>query len=188
MLHAPPPYGQALGLIETRSIARGVVVCDALVKRAAVRLLQTEPLTPGKYVILFDGSEAEVDESMLAGLEAAGDSLVDHLLLHQPAPALWAALSSAVARPVLDSIGVVETLTIASTLAACDAAMKAAHVELVQMHLARGIDGKGFFVITGSLDSVEAAVEAAASRCADGLVVGQEIVARPHEDLDGTAV
>lgn len=188
MLHAPPPYGQSLGLIETRSLARGVVVCDALVKKAPVRLLQTEPLTPGKYVILFDGDEASADESMRAGLECAGDSLVDSLLLANPHPLLWRALTNTLQRPALDSVGVVETLTIASTLLACDAAMKTGDVDLVQMHLARGIGGKGFFALTGSLDMVEAAVEAATRACADGLVAGVEILARPHDELDGTAL
>lgn len=188
MLHAPPPYGQSLGLIETRSIARGVVVCDALVKKAPVRLLQTEPLTPGKYVILFDGDEASADESMKAALECAGDSLVDSLLLTNPHPVLWQALTNTLSRPTLDAVGVVETLTIASTLVACDAAMKTGEVGLVQMHLAKGIGGKGFFALTGPLDMVQAAVEAATRACADGLVAGVEILARPHGELDGTAL
>ena len=35
---APPVTGPALGLLELESLARGVVVADALVKQAAVRI------------------------------------------------------------------------------------------------------------------------------------------------------
>lgn len=187
-MHAPPPYGLALGLLEVRSIARGIVVCDAMVKRAEVRLLKTETVSPGKYVILFDGDEASADEAFRAAIDVAKDSLLDKLLLTQPAPALWDALAGTLPRPELDSIGVVETESIASTLAAADAALKAADVRLVQMQLAKGIGGKGWFAITGSLDMVEAAVEAATRDLAQGLLAGVEIVARPHEDLGGTAL
>jgi microcompartment protein CcmL/EutN len=185
MLRLPPPYGPALGLLETASIARGVVVCDALVKRAPVRLLWTEALTPGKYVILFDGGEAEVEEAFRAAVDRARDSIVDSLLLTQPDPQLWRELSKPAQPPELDSVAVLETLSLASTLAAADAAVKAADVTLFQLHLAKGIGGKGWFALSGRLDRIEAAVEAGSRAVPAGLLVGVEIVPRPHEDLAG---
>ena len=47
--------GPAIGLIETTSIARGMVVCDAMVKRAAADVLDAFTVTPGKFVILIAG-------------------------------------------------------------------------------------------------------------------------------------
>lgn len=187
-MHASPPYGRALGLLETRSIARGILVCDAMVKRAAVRLLRTETLSPGKYFILFDGDEASVDEAFRAGVEVAKDSLLDKLSLAQPDPQVWAALADLLDKPALDSVGVVETETISSTIRAADAAVKAAEVRLFQMQLAKGIGGKGWFAVTGSLDMVEAAVEAAVREVGQGLLAGVEIIAAPHDDLHGTAL
>ncbi len=188
MLSFPAPYGPALGFIELRSIARGVVVCDALVKKAPVRLLQAEAVSPGKFLVLFDGGEAEVEEAFRAGLEAARDALVDRLMLPQPHDALWLGLSGQLVRPELDSVGVVEVHSVAGTLAAADAALKAAGVSLVQWQLARGIGGKGWFALSGPLDEVEAAVEAATRALTDGLLAGVEIVARPHEELNGTVL
>ena len=103
MLLAPPPYGYALGLLEVRSIARGIVTCDAMVKKAEVRFLRTEAVSPGKYVILFDGAEADADEAFRAGLAVAKDSLVDSLFLPNPDPQVWKALSNALPRPALDA-------------------------------------------------------------------------------------
>ncbi len=188
MLHVPAPYGPALGFLEVSSIARGIVVCDAVVKKAAVRLLLTETVTPGKYLVLFDGGEAEVEESLGAGLETARDALVDRLYLPHPHDDLWRGLAGTVARPQLDSVAVIEAGSVASTIGACDASLKAAEVRLVQIHLARGIGGKGWFALSGPLDQIESATEAATRALADGLLAGVEIIPRPHEDLGGTAV
>ncbi len=73
----------ALALLEVSSIARGVVVADAVAKRARIELLQCGPVSPGKYLVLFAGGVAEVDESLAAGAAAAGDSLLDRLFLPQ---------------------------------------------------------------------------------------------------------
>lgn len=185
MLSSPAPFGPALGLVETASIARGIYVCDALTKRAPVRLLWTEALTPGKYVILFDGDEASVEEAFRTARETAKESLVGELFLPQPHAQLWDALHTVGTSPTLDSVGVVETLTIAATLTAADAAVKAADVTLFQLHLAKGIGGKGWFALTGSLESVQAAVEAATRSLGAGLLAGVEVIARPDEALAG---
>ncbi len=185
MLSFPAPYGPALGFIELGSIARGIVVCDAMVKKAPVRILRAEAVSPGKYVVFFDGGEAEVDEAFRAGLEAARDSLIDKLMLPQPHEALWQGLAGTLQKPELDSLAVVETHSVAATLASSDAALKSADVKLMQWQLAKGIGGKGWFALTGPLEQIEAAVEAATRALGDGLLVGVEIVPRPHDELNG---
>ena len=77
------PSLPALALLEIATLARGVVVADAVAKRAQVQLLLCEPVSPGKYLVLFAGGVAEVDESLGAGAQAAGEALVDRLFLPQ---------------------------------------------------------------------------------------------------------
>ncbi len=174
--------GPAIALFELESIARGYVVADALVKKAPVRLLLTEAVSPGKFLVLCDGEVADVEESFQAGLEAAGTMLLDKLFLPQASPDLAAAIRGTRAG-FLDSLGIVETATVSGTLLAADAAVKAAQVRLVEIHLAKGIGGKGYFTLTGSLDNVEAAVGAAAALLAPELLVNTEVIASPHADL-----
>ena len=69
--------GPALGFIETASIARGVEALDALLKRARVEVLLTTIVPRGKYLILFGGGVADVEEALKAGLETAGKSVLD---------------------------------------------------------------------------------------------------------------
>ncbi len=76
----------------------------------------------------------------------------------------------------------------AAALRSADAACKAAEVRLQLLHLARGIGGKAWFIVRGSLESVEASVAAATQAAGDGLLAGAEVIARPHLDLRGIAL
>ena len=173
----------ALGIVETSSIARGLVVADAMVKRAPVRLLETRTVSPGKYLVIVVGQVADVEEAMQAGVAAAAHTLVDRLFLPQAHAELPGALGGTAEPGPIDSLGVIETFTVASTVLAADAAAKAAAVRLVEMRLGNGLGGKAFVVMTGVLDQVEAGVAAGCAAVAHGLLVGSEIIPAPHEDL-----
>lgn len=179
-----PPGIEALGVIELASIARGVVVVDAMVKKAPVTIHSTRPVSPGKHVIVAVGGVAEIEEAMAAGLEAAGDRLVDRLLLPHVHPQLPPRLDgTAATHPGYDSVGVLEVASVAGTLAAADAALKAADVTLVELRLAVGIGGKGYFSLSGKLEEIQAAAEAGQGAITPAAIVGVEIVPAPHEDL-----
>ena len=186
---APLP---ALALLEIASLARGVVVADAVAKRAQVQLLFCEAVSPGKYLVLFAGGVGEVEESLGAGVQAAGEALVDRLFLPQAHGQLLPAIRQGprgVAHVAAeDTAGVVELHSVAAALRSADAACKAAEVRLQLLHLARGIGGKAWFILRGPLESVEAAVEAATQAAGDGLLAGAEVIPRPHGDLRGLAL
>ncbi len=173
--------GDALGVIEVASIARGMVVCDALVKRAAVCVLRSHAVDPGKYLIIFRGPVAEVLEAFDAGEAAAGKALVDKLVLTQAHEALGPAIEGTLPRPELDALGIVETYTLCGAVVGLDVALKAARVQPVELRLAAGMGGKGVFVITGEQHDVEAAVEAAVGRIGPDAL--SELIARPHADF-----
>lgn len=177
-----PPDGPALGLIELCSIARGIVVCDAMVKRAAVRLIHARSTHPGKYTILVGGGVDEVDEAMVAGLGLAGDALIDRLFLPFPHEELVGVLD-APRTPPMESVGVLETYAVAATIRGADAALKAAEVRAFNIRLALNLGGKGVFVFTGLLHDVQEALAAGRSAVGEGLLAGCELVANPHPDL-----
>ncbi len=181
----------ALALLEISSLARGVIVADAVAKRAPVELLECSAVSPGKYLVLFAGNVAEVDESAAAGVAAAGDLLVDKLLLpgahDQLLPAIRAGFRG-FPHASSDPAGIVELVSVSAALRAADAACKAASVRLQFLHLARGIGGKGWFVVRGDLHAVEAAVLAATQAAGAGLLAGAEILAAPARDLAGRAL
>ncbi len=177
--------GPALALLELDSIARGILVGDVIVKRAPVEISMAEPVSPGKYLLLFSGGVAEVEESLSAGTEAAGAALLDKLFLPQAASRLLDGLRDHFDESWGDSFGMVETHSVASTLLAADAALKRAEVWLRRLHLARGIGGKGYFVLAGPLHMIQAAVEAAAASIEPRLLLATEVIQRPHPDIKG---
>lgn len=179
--------GPALGLLELESLARGVVVADALVKQAMVSIAIAEPVSPGKYLLVFVGAEAEVAESFKAGLAAGGSLVLDSLHLHHLDEAVVAALLRGEVAKVGadDAVGIVELHTVAATLRAADVALKAAHVKLTHFQLAKGIGGKGWFTLAGAQHDVEAALDAAGAAVQAPLLVATELISRPHADLRG---
>jgi microcompartment protein CcmL/EutN len=141
-------------------------------------------MTPGKFVLLFTGQVAEVDESFQAGITAGGALVLDRLFLpHIAEPILEALAGQMKSASPTDATGLVETRSIASALRAADAALKCASVTLTHLALARGIGGKGWFTLAGVQHDVEAALEAASASVAPAMLVGAEIIPRPHEVL-----
>lgn len=176
----------ALAVIELGSIARGHRVADAMLKRAPVALLRADFVSPGKYLVIVEGDVASVDEAFRCGVDVAGDQTVDKLFLAQPHDELGPAVRGEAAAHTgggVHSLGVVETATVAATVLAADAALKAAMVRITEMQLGRGIGGKAFFTVTGLLGEVEAAVEAGLGVIEAAGVRGTEIIPAPHEDL-----
>jgi microcompartment protein CcmL/EutN len=177
--------GPALGLLELQSIARGVTVADALVKRAAVQLLLNRPVSPGKHLVLCSGEVADVEEAMLAGRAQAGSALCDELLLTQVHDEVLDVLRRRSKLPLSEdlSLGIFETLSAASTLRGADAACKAAEIRLHELRLCDGLGGKGFAILVGEQDMVEAALSTVEKLLTPGLLLSVELIARPHPDL-----
>jgi microcompartment protein CcmL/EutN len=178
------PTEVALGMIELSSIARGITCADAIVKKAPVRILQNHPISPGKFLIVFVGGVAEVEESLQAGLSIAQTSVVDRLFLAQAHEQLAPLIAGAgpIGGPT-DAAAILETTSAISAVLAADAAAKAAAIMLLDLRLGQGLGGKGFFTMTGDLESIEAAVAAGQSAIDPRFIVGVEIIPRPHEDL-----
>lgn len=186
-------HGPALAVVELASIARGYVALDAAVKRAPVRVGYAAPVSPGRYWFALEGGEAEIDEALAAAIEAARETRVDHLWLPNAHPALFGPVFGAPVPqpPLLESVGAIELDTLCSAIRAADAALKCAAVSLVDLHLARGIGGKGYVVLTGDLGDVEAAVDEGARCAGSEHVLFREVIANPdgavHEALGPSA-
>jgi microcompartment protein CcmL/EutN len=153
-----------------------------MVKKAPVELVLAKTVSPGKHLTLVSGEVADVDEAMQVGVATAAHTLVDRLFLAQVAQPLLAALVRQIVAPD-GSLGIFETFSVASALLAADAACKAASVGLAELHLADGLGGKAYFILTGEQADVEAGLFAAETAIPTGLMLGRELIARPHDDL-----
>jgi microcompartment protein CcmL/EutN len=176
---------EALCVIETASIARGFVVLDALTKKAPVSVKLARPVSPGKLVIVFGGDVESARESHACALEVAGSDLIDELFLPGAHERLLPAVDRDVSARAGESVGLVEMSTVAAAVLAADTALKAVDVDVVRMHLALGVGGKGWFALTGSLADVSAALDAVRAASHNERVVGIELIAQPHPEVRG---
>jgi microcompartment protein CcmL/EutN len=173
----------ALALVELSSIARGYRVVDAMVKKSPVTLLEANLVEPGKYLILFAGGVAEVDEAFAEALDVGGGDVLDRLMLPMVHEAILPGLAGKQACEAPDTIGIVETTSVSAGLLACDRALKEAFVELAGLRITPGLGGKAYFVVHGTQHDVEAALAAAQERLEDGQLRQVELIPRPHEDF-----
>jgi microcompartment protein CcmL/EutN len=179
----------ALALVEIDSVALGLRAVDALIKRAPVRLMEANLVEPGRFLVLFAGGVAEVEESLAAARAVAGEALLDNLFLPFAHPLILAGLRGRCVQATadeLDTLGVVEGRRIASTLAACDHALKEAAVDLTGLRVVGGLGGRAYFIVHGPQHDVEAALEAAeAVLTAAGQLHSVECIPRPHDEMVG---
>ena len=176
---------EALALVELDSIARGYAVMDGLAKRAQVTVRWAYPVTPGKFLRLFAGSVAPIEEAMDAAAELASSSLRASMLLPQVHPGLLAAIGGLFDDRAPAAVAIVELSQVAATLETADLALKSAEVGLLKMHLAQGIGGKGYFILCGQLADVEAAVAAIDECPLREFVVAVELIPNPQPDVRG---
>lgn len=175
----------ALGFVELSSIANGYVVSDAMVKKAPVHLVLSEPTSSGKYLIMISGSVASVHESLKIAMEVSEGFLLDEFFIPQLHSEVVNYLNGQLkTQKNLEALSIIETKTVASSIYAGDAALKEAQVQLVDLQLGRGIGGKGYFVLSGKLFDVQAAHAAALKSIeSKGTLVRSEIVTSTHEDI-----
>ncbi len=185
-----PGRGPALGVLEISTIARGVVAADAGLKRAPAVLLHSRAVSGGKHLVFFEGGVAEVEEAMGAGRLIAGNMLLDRVELPAADAQVWPMLGAPVAPPDwadddgAEAVAIIETSTVCAAIAAADAACKVAEVLVRDVRFAVDLAGKAYFTLTGTLDAIEAAADAARA-AADDKLVGLEVIAQPAPDLRG---
>ena len=174
----------AIGVVETLSIPLGVLAGDQMVKTAQVDLVTAQTVCAGKYIVVVSGEVAAVRSSVSAGIESAGSTLVDSLVIPNVDERVVAAMAGACPAEQVEAVGVVETFSLASAISVADISVKAADVELIEVRLGRGMGGKSYVIITGEVAAVEASVRAAeAGEGLEGLIASSVVIPSPHMDM-----
>ena len=183
-MHARPDSTplDALALLEIRSIARGMRVLDAMVKEAPITVVETNLVEPGKLLVLFGGGVAEVESSFKVGREISADDLLDSVMIPFVDPRIWSGIGGAHSVGDPDTVGIVEGLSLAGVIEACDQSLKMADVQLCGLRLAPALGGKGYYVVHGLQHDVDEAIHYGASILGSRLV-RVERIGRPHPDF-----
>lgn len=175
---------QAVGIIELKSIAKGIEACDSALKSAGIRLISAHPSCPGKYEIILTGTISNVTAACDVVKARYESAIVDASLMGRIDPQVIAALFGTQSGVKKGALGVLETYSAASAIKCADIAVKCAKVEIYELRISRGMGGKGIVLITGEVGDVTAAVEAGAAYAKElGQLNSTSVIAAPHPEL-----
>jgi len=174
----------AIGLVELTSIAKGIEVSDIMAKTADVTILVAKTICPGKYIVLAGGDVSAVQQSITAGAELGAEYVVDQFIIPNVHQSILPAIGGGNEVTQVRAIGVVETYSVAASIEAADAAVKAADVLPLRLHMAFGIGGKSYCVLTGEVAAVKTAVAVGSDVAAQrGLLVANAVIPRPDRQV-----
>ena len=174
---------KALGMIEFKTVASGITATDVMLKTADVEVVQANPVCPGKYLATIAGELSSVKAAIEAAEAYNSAMLIDKFVLGNPHESVRPAICGALEIHNKNAIGILETFSAASAVVAADTAAKTALVELVEVRLAKGMCGKSYIILTGSVSSVNAAIEKAKAGVGDGMFLDSSVIAGPDERL-----
>lgn len=176
--------GKAIGMIEFKTVSAGITAADRMVKTADVELLEAQTVCPGKYIALISGSLSAVNAAVEAAGQIRGEELIGSFVLGNPHESIFPAIYGATQIENVDALGILETYDAASIIVAADTAAKTAIVDLIELRIAKGMCGKSYFLLTGEVAAVEAAVEKAKQSVAEkGMYLDSSVIAHPDEQI-----
>lgn len=175
--------GMAIGLLELKSLARGLMVADSCFKAAPVDV-KIRTTCPGKSLIVISGEISAVQSAVEHGAATGGVTVIGSLVLGNLHPGVLPALAGVTGAKSRGALGIVETFSVAGAIRAADTAAKAASIELLDIRPAYGMGGKGIVILTGSVGAVQAAVDVAVIPLKDeGDLVDAVVIPAPHPEL-----
>ena len=173
-----------IGFLEYISVGKGIEVADLILKNTAITILLSAPNCPGRYQILFTGDVGAVKEAVELAKGCADFNFLDSLVLPRVDERVISALYSPDVDNIGDAIGVFETLTMTATIEGADTMVKTSDVGIVNIRLGKGLAGKSYVIITGTLHDVQSAMEAALESVRErGIVISSVVIPSLSKEL-----
>lgn len=174
----------SLGLVEMSSIAAGMEAADIMLKTSEVELIISRSICSGKYMVLVGGDVAAVQTAVDNAAQTIDYALIDTFVIPNVHKDIFPALSGHTEVKELQSLGILESFSVASLIEGADAAVKSASVQLLEIRLAMALGGKAFCTITGDVAAVQSAVDSGAKLISEkGLLVNKVVIAQPRKEL-----
>jgi microcompartment protein CcmL/EutN len=177
---------KALGMLETQGVSPLIVGTDAAVKAAAVELTGWAFIGGALCHAVLRGDVAAVQTAIEAGRQVAAPVGPVHatLVLPQPIEGLGPLLPPVPGGEARScgALGMVETTGYVAAVTAGDAMVKEAEVQVLRLTIGSG--GRVATLVSGSLDSVQAAVRAGAAITAQvAEVAAARVISRPDPQV-----
>jgi microcompartment protein CcmL/EutN len=171
-------------MIEFKTVSAGITAADMMVKTAAVELIESGVVCPGKYIALITGDLSAVDAAVSTAESKSPEQLIDSFVLGNPHEDIFPAIYGTTHVENISSLGVLETFDAAAIIVAADIAAKTADVELIEMRIAKGMCGKSYLYLCGEVSAVDASIARAKESVAEkGMFLDSTVIAHPDEQI-----
>jgi len=175
---------RCIGFLEYISIGKGIEAADLISKNADIEIMLSAPNCPGRYQILFSGDVGAVNEAIDLAKGIAEFSFLDSLVLPRIDDRVLSALFSPDLTDIGDSVGVFETMTMTATIEGADTMVKTSEVNIIELRLGKGLAGKSYVIVTGKLQDVRAAMDAALDGVRDrGVLISSVVIPSINPEL-----
>lgn len=175
---------KAIGMVEYKTVSKGIQAADLILKTAQVELLEAQTVCPGKYIVILTGDLSAVKASIEASRTKFEEDLIDSFVLGNPHETIFSAIYGSNDVEEVKALGIVETFSAASIIVAADEAAKTSIVNLIELRIARGMCGKSYFLLTGDVAAVEAAIEKAKKALDEtGMLLDASVIPNPDKRL-----
>lgn len=176
--------GKAIGMVEFQTVSAGMRGADTMIKTSEVEVMECATVCPGKYIVIISGEISAVKASVDAAKLGDSEKVIDSFVLGNPHESIFSAIYGATQPEGVEALGVMESFSAATAIVAADAAAKTALVELIELRLARGMCGKSYLLLTGTVSAVSAAIEKAKSEAEQkGMFLDSSVIPRPDGKL-----
>lgn len=176
--------GKAIGMVEFVTVSAGMRGADTMIKTAEVEIIESATVCPGKYMVIISGELSAVKASVEAAKLQNPEKVIDSFTLGNPHESIFPAIYAASPPEDVEALGVMESFSAASAIVAADVAAKTALVELIELRLARGMCGKSYLLLTGTVSAVTAAIERAEQETnSRGMFLDSSVIPRPDAKL-----
>ena len=175
---------KAIGMVEYRTVSSGIAAADTMVKTAKIEVIQSSAVCPGKYIIIVTGELSAVKASIEAAKQKQPSQMTDSFVLGNPHEDIFRAIYGGGEISDAKALGVLETFSVPSMIVAADTAAKASEIKLIELRLARGLGGRSYMLLTGTVASVEAAIENARKVIGeDGMLLDYSVIPNPDKSI-----
>lgn len=171
----------SIGVIEFKSISKGIEVADAMVKKADVDILLLKNICPGRFIVILSGDEGSIKTTLDHGVISGQGHVLDSCVINAVHSNIIQVLKTRLVMNVNGAIGIMETNSVSSGLKALDKTLKGANLNLVKLQVASGISGKLVYIISGGLSDVEYGMSLAKNEVDSKRIVNISIIPSPDE-------
>ena len=175
---------KCIGFLEYISVGKGIEAADLISKNTAIEILLSSPNCPGRYQILFTGDVDAVKSAVKLAESSADFNFLDSLVIPRLDDRVISAFYSPGTIDIKEGIGIFETMTMTAAIEGADAMVKTADVDIIELRLGKGLAGKSYVMVTGTLHDLRPAMDAALEIVKDrGVLISSVIIPSLNPEL-----